>query len=89
LRAQTARLLFVRLAIFRHLRLRDLFPWALKCLHCDFRKSRNSLAIDIAILRHRERCAPQIKANTADLRVILCADSGFFPPRFCAYCTAI
>ena len=89
LRAQTARLLFVRLAIFRHHRLRDLFPGALKCLQCDFRKSRNFPSVDIAILRRRERCAPQIKAGAADLHAILCPNSGFFPPRFCTYCIAI
>ena len=35
------------------------------------------------------RSAPPIKATAADLRAIPCADSGFFPPRFCAYCIAI
>jgi hypothetical protein len=54
---------------------------------CQRRKSRNFASVDIAILRRRERCAPQIKAGAADLRAILCADSGFFPPR--AYCAAI
>jgi hypothetical protein len=56
----------VRLAIFRHHRLRDLFPWAFKYLQCDFRKSRNFPSIDIAILRRGECCAPQIEAKAAD-----------------------
>jgi hypothetical protein len=82
LRAQTALLLVLRLFVFGHHRLRDLFPEVFKCLQCDFRKSRNSLSVDIAILCCGVRWAPQIKAYAAALRAILCPDSGIYPPRF-------